>query len=63
MPPGLLDSQFETLEPPSGSEKAYTVSIQGSVEDVVSRIIRDICVGDVCGDHDGDACVGTDRHV
>ena len=27
MPPGLLDSQFKTLEPPGASENPVTVSI------------------------------------
>lgn len=40
MPPGLLESQFRTLEPPDASENPVTVSIDGSVETVVDDILR-----------------------
>jgi gluconokinase len=40
MPPGLLDSQFETLEPPGPEENPVTVSIDASVEEIVDDIIR-----------------------
>jgi gluconokinase len=39
MPPGLLASQFATLEPPTSDERAVTVSIDAQVEVVVDRII------------------------
>jgi gluconokinase len=42
MPPGLLESQFKTLEPPDASENPVTVSIDGSVETVVNDIIRQL---------------------
>ena len=42
MPPGLLDSQFETLEPPDPSENPVTVSIDGSVETIVDDIVRQL---------------------
>ena len=42
MPPGLLESQFKTLEPPEASENPVTVSIDGSVETVVNDIIRQL---------------------
>ena len=45
MPPGLLESQFETLEPPDASEDAVTVSIDGSVETVVNDILRQLGIG------------------
>jgi gluconokinase len=40
MPPGLLASQFQTLEPPGPSEHPITVSIDGTVEAIVDAIIR-----------------------
>jgi gluconokinase len=39
MPPGLLDSQFNTLERPALDEDAVAVSIDGGVEDIVDDII------------------------
>jgi len=42
MPPGLLESQFETLQPPGASENPVTVSIDGSVDTVVDEIIRQL---------------------
>jgi gluconokinase len=42
MPPGLLDSQFETLERPGPSENPVTVSIDASVDAVVDDIIRQL---------------------
>ncbi len=38
MPPGLLDSQFMTLEPPAADENPVTVSIDASVETIVEDI-------------------------
>jgi gluconokinase len=40
MPPGLLASQFKTLEPPGASENPVTVSIDASVDAIVDDIIR-----------------------
>ena len=40
MPPGLLASQFQTLEPPGASENPITVSIDASVDAIVDDIIR-----------------------
>jgi gluconokinase/6-phosphogluconolactonase len=40
MPPGLLDSQFKTLEPPQADEHAITVSIDAPVETVVDNIVN-----------------------
>lgn len=40
MPPGLLASQFGTLEPPGADEPAVTVSIDASVETIVDEILR-----------------------
>ena len=45
MPPGLLESQFETLETPGASENPVTVSIDASVDAVVDDIIRQLGLG------------------
>ena len=42
MPPGLLDSQLKTLEPPAAGENPITVSIDASVETVVEDIVRQL---------------------
>ncbi|WP_454634564.1 gluconokinase [Bradyrhizobium cenepequi] len=42
MPPGLLASQFQTLEPPGPSERPITVSIDATVEATVDAIIRQL---------------------
>jgi gluconokinase len=42
MPPGLLASQFKTLEPPGPAEKPVTVSIDAPVEAIVDDIIRQL---------------------
>jgi gluconokinase len=39
MPPGLLDSQFKTLEPPQADERPITVSIDASVEIIIDNIV------------------------
>uniref|UniRef100_A0A8D0GAA4 gluconokinase n=1 Tax=Sphenodon punctatus TaxID=8508 RepID=A0A8D0GAA4_SPHPU len=38
MPPGLLQSQFDALEPPSPPEKFITVSLEKSVSEIVFEI-------------------------
>ena len=40
MPPGLLDSQLKTLEPPAADENPVTVSIDASVEAIVEDVVR-----------------------
>ncbi|MGE0285326.1 MAG: gluconokinase [Bradyrhizobium sp.] len=40
MPPGLLDSQFETLERPAPAEGAVTVSIDATVAAIADDIVR-----------------------
>jgi gluconokinase len=40
MPPGLLDSQFKTLEQPTADEMPITVSIDASVDAIVDDIVR-----------------------
>jgi gluconokinase len=42
MPPGLLESQFKTLEPPGESENPLTVSIDSPVEPIVDDIVRQL---------------------
>lgn len=42
MPPGLLISQFATLEPPTPDERPVTVSIDAEVEVIVDRIISQL---------------------
>jgi gluconokinase len=39
MPPGLLASQFKTLEPPDIDENPVTVSIDASVEEIVDDTV------------------------
>jgi gluconokinase len=45
MSPGLLDSQFKTLEPPDAAENPVTVSIDASVDAIVDDIIRQLRLG------------------
>ena len=40
MPPGLLDSQFKTLEPPAADENPITMSIDAPVETIIEDIVR-----------------------
>lgn len=42
MPPGLLASQFETLEPPEAGEHVITVSIDETVGAIVDGIVRQL---------------------
>jgi gluconokinase len=42
MPPGLLTSQFRTLEPPKPDEHPITVSIVAPVETIIDNIIRQL---------------------
>jgi gluconokinase len=42
MPPGLLASQFKTLEPPGPAEDPVTVSIDAPVDGIVSDIVRQL---------------------
>lgn len=45
MPPGLLASQFKTLEPPKSDEHPLTVSIDAPVEAIVDDIVRQLELG------------------
>jgi len=45
MPPGLLASQFKTLEPPAGNENPVTVSIDATIEAIVEDIVRQLRPG------------------
>ena len=42
MPTSLLDSQFETLEPPDETELAFTVDIGASLEEITAFIVEKI---------------------
>ncbi len=42
MPPGLLASQFKTLEPPTPDEHPIKVSIDGTAEAIVDDILRQL---------------------
>lgn len=42
MPPGLLASQFRTLEPPAPDEHAVAVSIDAEAETIVDDILRQL---------------------
>ena len=42
MPPGLLDSQFRTLEPPQADEDPINVSIDAPVEAIVDNIVAQL---------------------
>jgi len=46
MPPGLLASQFRTLEPPGEGERPVTVSIDASVDTIVDHIVSQLGPGD-----------------
>jgi gluconokinase len=50
MPPGLLDSQFRTLEPPDASESPVTVSIDASVDTIVDDIVHQLGPGPAYSD-------------
>ena len=49
MPPGLLDSQFKTLEPPGECENPVTVSIDAPVEAIVDDIVNQLGPGPAGG--------------
>jgi gluconokinase len=42
MPPGLLESQFKTLEPPGADENPVTVSIDAPVEKIIDESVRQL---------------------
>jgi gluconokinase len=42
MPPGLLASQFKTLEPPTADERPVTVSIDATVDTISDNIVRQL---------------------
>jgi len=45
MPPGLLASQFATLEPPGAEERPITVSVDAPVETIVDDIVKQLHIG------------------
>ena len=42
MPPGLLTSQFQTLQPPTVDESVIAVSIDAPVEAIVDVVVREL---------------------
>ena len=42
MPTRLLNSQFDTLEPPGSEENAITVSVDAPVEKIVDRLVAEL---------------------
>jgi gluconate kinase len=40
MPPGLLDSQYEALEPPQADERPIVVSVAPHPREIVENIVR-----------------------
>lgn len=53
MPPGLLESQFATLEPPAADENAITVSIDAAVDTIIEDIVGQLGLGRADGDAPG----------
>ena len=50
MPPGLLASQFKTLEPPDQRENPVTVSIDAPVDAIVEDVLRQLALAPAdCG--------------
>lgn len=45
MPPGLLASQFKTLEPPDGNENPVIASIDAPVDAIVDDIVHQLGLG------------------
>jgi carbohydrate kinase (thermoresistant glucokinase family) len=40
MPPALLKSQFDALEPPNADERAMAVSIDATPEEIAAQVVR-----------------------
>jgi gluconate kinase len=40
MPPGLLRSQFDSLQEPSAEERAIAVSIDAAPEEIAARVLE-----------------------
>lgn len=53
MPPGLLESQFKTLQPPASDENPITVSIDAAVETIVEDIVGQLGLDRADGDAPG----------
>jgi len=51
MPPGLLKSQIDALEPPKPDEHILTVNIDAPVERIVDHIIAALHLPDIAGAH------------
>ena len=43
MPPALLKSQFDALEEPRADERAITVEIDASPEEIAERVVEKVC--------------------
>jgi gluconokinase len=48
MPPGLLDSQFQALEPPRPDEQPIVVSIAPRPREIVETIVQKLGIDDAC---------------
>ena len=46
MPPGLLDSQFEALEPPQADERPIVVSVAPHPREIVEKIVQKLGIED-----------------
>jgi gluconokinase len=53
MPPGLLISQFATLQPPNADENPVTVSIEASVDEIVDDIVSQLGLSPAVSDPAG----------
>ena len=53
MPPGLLDSQFKTLEPPESDEHVIIAPIDATVETIVEDIVRQLGAASNAGNFRG----------
>ena len=42
MPPALLKSQFDALEEPRADERAITVAIDATPEEIAARVVGEI---------------------
>ena len=49
MPPGLLESQIDALEPPQPDERILTVDINAPIERIVSGIVATLHLPDIAG--------------
>jgi len=57
MPPGLLDSQFEALEPPQADERPIVVSVVPHPREIVEAIVQKLGLGSDAGSGAASAAV------